>query len=692
MTPSSRWRSSQMAKSCFFSNIIRFNSPSSRSHWCRCTFRTLFKKVTLGSAHDWNWWWSHISNNKLMRSISFIVNENLEKPLLTLLQPKASPRTNATEFLEIAYNGWRMVNAPEVRSVEWNTTLRTLWNQRKRDRFSVQFSKKEFDGWKEAERYKSFRKRIPADVIRFQEGRSTAEPVADDEKKKLKIDFRVQGIPQAAVEQEEKANTNNWKGQCFQSEITQAENWDVQAFHSRIDEGHSQSGERGAFRVVRNFIEDPVFLLCKIFGRRRRNDILWDLFDAYIVYETSWPRSEDVLTERSQAQWYRESQQAFGWTEDICRYLHQIEKDKLCIAPERWAGKSSSNFTEPSYSPKAVSRKAMEIEYLVSSFFFVGMERIAILVEFSKDGYQWIYISYNEFRLQDIVITPHRARFTRANIFSRVVQAYMLHLFVCFSQNNHLHERLSCFAFSWSRFFSSTLSSPISSSSLLDPSNMANVCAIPQVCLAVLPNRFRSHFLHRRQPSQWHRFSRQRLVRMSFARQIRFSWARNVFFSTARQEMPHFGYYDKVDIMVETRRLCRTNNLELTQSIEVYTEFVARKLGMWSQFQTLLKELFSKEGKHLFRPSNTTILEEVLAPLLNCHSEDRQFIVDSGASLQMTSKSATTIIKSKEFVVIMTTKGMSGSTDVFLSLWCWCKVHGRFYFWVSIIDEMLKKV
>ena len=422
------------------------------------------------------------------------------------------------------------------------------------------------------------------------------------------------------------------------------------------------------------------------------NDILWDLFDAYIVYETSWPRSEDVLTERSQAQWYRESQQAFGWTEDICRYLHQIEKDKLCIAPERWAGKSSSNFTEPSYSPKAVSRKAMEIEYLVSSFFFVGMERIAILVEFSKDGYQWIYISYNEFRLQDIVITPHRARFTRANIFSRVVQAYMLHLFVCFSQNNHLHERLSCFAFSWSRFFSSTLSSPISSSSLLDPSNMANVCAIPQVCLAVLPNRFRSHFLHRRQPSQWHRFSRQRLVRMSFARQIRFSWARNVFFSTARQEMPHFGYYDKVDIMVETRRLCRTNNLELTQSIEVYTEFVARKLGMWSQFQTLLKELFSKEGKHLFRPSNTTILEEVLAPLLNCHSEDRQFIVDSGASLQMTSKSATTIIKSKEFVVIMTTKGMSGSTDVFLSLWCWCKVHGRFYFWVSIIDEMLKKV
>ena len=196
----------------FFSNIIRFNSPSSWSHWCRCTLRTLFKKVTLGSVNDWNWCCSHISNNKLMRSISFIVNENLEKPPLTLLQPKASPRTNATQFLEIAYNGWRMVNAPEVRSVERNTTLRKLWNQRKRDRFSVQFSKKEFDGWKEAERYKSFRKRTPADVIRFQEGRSTAEPVADDEKKKLKIDFRVQGIPQAAVEQEEKANTRNWKG------------------------------------------------------------------------------------------------------------------------------------------------------------------------------------------------------------------------------------------------------------------------------------------------------------------------------------------------------------------------------------------------------------------------------------------------------------------------------------------------
>ena len=376
-----------------------------------------------------------------MKNISFIVNENLEKPLLTLLQPKASPRTNATEFLEITYNGWRMVNAPEVRSVEWNTTLRKLWNQRKRDRFSVQFSKKEFDGWKEAERYKSFRKRIPADVIRFQEGRSTAEPVADDEKKKLKIDFRVQGIPQAAVEQEEKANTNNWKGQCFQSEITQAENWDVQAFSLKV-------------------------------------------------------------------------------------------------------------------------------------------------------GYQWIYISYKEFRLQDIVITPHRARFTRANIFSRVVPACMLHLFVCFLKNNHLHERLSCFAFSWSRFFSSTFSSPISSSSLLDPSNMANVCAIPQACLAVLPNRFRSHFLHGRQPSQWHRFSRQRLVRMSFARQIRLSWARNVFSRNAT----YFGYR-KVDNMVKSRRLWRTNNLEVTQSIEVYMEFVARTVNISSDHQT---EQLQRKFSHLY--------------------------------------------------------------------------------------------
>ena len=328
----------------FFSNIIRFNSPSSWSHWCRCTFRTLFKKVTFGSVHDWNWWWSHISNNKLMRSISFIVNENLEKPPLTLLQPKASPRTNATELLEIAYSGWRMVNAPEVRSVEWNTTLRKLWNQRKRDRFSVQFSKKEFDGWKEAERYKSFRTRTSADVIRFQEGRSTAEPVADDEMDQLKIDFRVQGIHQDPLDH----------------------------------------------REIRHIIH-PV--LCDYKGIAPKSS-LWE--DCCAARK---PPSEDVLTERSQAQWHRESQQAFAWTEDICIHLHQIEKRYILHCTRKMSRNVIIQFSEPSYSPKTVSRKAMNIEYLVSSFFFVGMERIAILVEFSKVGYQWIYISYKEFRL-----------------------------------------------------------------------------------------------------------------------------------------------------------------------------------------------------------------------------------------------------------------------------------------------------
>ena len=254
------------------------------------------------------------------------------------------------------------------------------------------------------------------------------------------------------------------------------------------------------------------------------------------------------------------------------------------------------------------------------------------------------------------MITPHRARFTRANIFSRVAQGFLLHLFVCFSHNNHLHERLSCFVFSWSRLFLVYIQLSDFFFFSAWSSNMANLCAIPQVCLAVLPNRFRSHFLHGRQPSQWHRFSRQRLVRMSFARHIRLSWARNVFFFTAaRQEMPHFGYYDKVDNMVKSRRLWRTNNLEVTQSIEVYMEFVVRTLGFWSKLQTLSKELFSQEGKHFFRPPNGTTLEEVLASLLNLHKEDRQFIVDSGASLLMMSTSATTIIKSKEFIVIKTT-------------------------------------
>ena len=173
------------------------------------------------------------------------------------------------------------------KSVEWKTTLRKLWNQWKRDRFSAQFSKKEFDGWKEAERYKSFRKRTSADVIRFQEGRSTAEPVADDEKKKLKIDFRVQGIHQDPLDH----------------------------------------------REIRHIIH-PVF--CDYKGIAPWSS-LWE--DCCAARK---PPSEDVFTERSQAQWHRESQQAFGWT---CAYICTREKkDISCIAPERWAGKSSSNF------------------------------------------------------------------------------------------------------------------------------------------------------------------------------------------------------------------------------------------------------------------------------------------------------------------------------------------------------------
>ena len=42
--------------------------------------------------------------------------------------------------------------------------------------------------------------------------------------------------------------------------------------------------------------------------------------------------------------------------------------------------------------------------------------------------------------------TPHRARITHANIFSRVAQAYELHLFVCPLKTVISHGRMSCFA------------------------------------------------------------------------------------------------------------------------------------------------------------------------------------------------------------------------------------------------------
>ena len=98
------------------------------------------------------------------------------------------------------------------------------------------------------------------------------------------------------------------------------------------------------------------------------------------------------------------------------------------------------DFTEPSDSSKTIARNALDMEDLVHTIFvFVGMDRIANLVDLAKVGGQPTNFSYKDLRLQAMAIpvnatggvnsTPHPARVTHANIFSRVAQAHELHLF-----------------------------------------------------------------------------------------------------------------------------------------------------------------------------------------------------------------------------------------------------------------------
>ena len=57
-------------------------------------------------------------------------------------------------------------------------------------------------------------------------------------------------------------------------------------------------------------------------------------------------------------------------------------------------------------SSKTISRKAMEMEYLVHTIFvFAGMDRVANLVDSSKvSELSMIFLSYKEFRLQELAM------------------------------------------------------------------------------------------------------------------------------------------------------------------------------------------------------------------------------------------------------------------------------------------------
>ena len=59
-----------------------------------------------------------VPGTKKVPSSSLLVRDNMKSPPLALLQPRASPRAEGKETVEIAYNGPQKVNAVEEISVE----------------------------------------------------------------------------------------------------------------------------------------------------------------------------------------------------------------------------------------------------------------------------------------------------------------------------------------------------------------------------------------------------------------------------------------------------------------------------------------------------------------------------------------------------------------------------------------------
>ena len=70
--------------------------------------------------------------------------------------------------------------------------------------------------------------------------------------------------------------------------------------------------------------------------------------------------------------------------------------------------------------------------------------------------------------------------------------------------------------------------------------------------------------------------------------------------------------------------------------------------------------------KNIYKVQGTDVQTNIVVSRSDCHDEDREFLVDSGASLHMMSKNALTsetIRKSEEPTVIMTANGKAKSTE-----------------------------
>ena len=140
----------------------------------------------------------------------------------------------------------------------------------------------------------------------------------------------------------------------------------------------------------------------------------------------------------------------------------------------------------------------------------------------------------------------------------------------------------------------------------------------------------------------------------------------------ARQARSDLGNYtfNKVDTAVEVRMLRRASKSEVVQSLLKQTwNLPARKHGSCTRTLLVSKGLLFSHVKHSLRHSNRSTQETVVASRSDSEHEDREFIVDSGASLHMmsqnelTSGENDTVRRSKEPTVIATANGEAELTE-----------------------------
>ena len=109
---------------------------------------------------------------------------------------------------------------------------------------------------------------------------------------------------------------------------------------------------------------------------------------------------------------------------------------------------------------------------------------------------------------------------------------------------------------------------------------------------------------------------------------------------------------------------------KLFRSFEANKEF-ARKKKPWDLHKNIFKvkkTTYTQECEQFFRPPNSTTPEKVVASRSDCEHEDRELIVDSGASLHMMSKNEPNSGEKRyhekiEPTVITTDSGKAESTE-----------------------------